>query len=199
MNDITKTHPVPPDDPEEARVLDSCARGEWEEFRYLFDKYRDRVYFLALSIVKDSALARDVTQASFIKVFKSLKWFDRRARFSTWLYRITYHQALDHYRRRRTRDEIPLTHAPGEGEIATSRGELFNSIAGKEFNEKIRAAVDALPVKLRTAVVLKYFEGCTFSEICEIVGCARGVLQKRLSQASAKLRDALGREISLSG
>jgi RNA polymerase sigma-70 factor (ECF subfamily) len=185
-----------PDDREEIRVIDACVRGDWEEFRYLFEKYRERVYFLALGIVKDSALARDVTQASFIKVFKSLKWFDRRAKFSTWLYRITYHQALDQYRRRRRRDEIPLTHAPGEGEPATPRGELFNSIAGKEFNEKIRAAVDALPIKLRTAVVLKYFEGCTFSEICEIVGCARGVLQKRLSQASAKLRDTLGREIS---
>jgi RNA polymerase sigma-70 factor (ECF subfamily) len=184
------------DDAEEIRVIDACVRGDWEEFRYLFEKYRERVYFLSLGIVKDAALARDVTQASFIKVFKSLRWFDRRAKFSTWLYRITYHQALDQYRRRRRRDEVPLAHAPAAGDTATPRGELFNSIAGKESNEKIRAAIDSLPVKLRTAVVLKYFEGCTFSEMCEIVGCARGVLQKRLSQASAKLRDALGREIT---
>ena len=56
---------------------------------------------------------------------------------------------------------------------------------------RLRAAIDALPVKLRTAVVLKYFEGCTFDEICEIAGCARGVLQKRLAQAGAVLRDAM--------
>jgi RNA polymerase sigma-70 factor (ECF subfamily) len=196
MSDAREPESLPPDDAEEARVLDACARGEWEEFRYLFDRYRERVFFLALGIVKDSALARDVTQASFIKVFKSLKWFDRRARFSTWLYRIVYRQALDQYRRRRTRDEVPLESAPREWESASPRGELLDSISDREVGAKIRAAVDSLPVKLRTVVLLRYFEGCTFSEICEIVGCARGVLQKRLSQASAKLRDRMDRELS---
>lgn len=181
------------DSAEELRVIDACARGDWEEFRLLFEKYRDRVYSLALGIVKDTALAHDVTQASFIKVFKSLRWFNRRAKFSTWLYRITYHQALDQYRKRRRRDEIPIEHLPPSGESSASRGEIPDAVADREESAMLRAAIEALPVKLRTVVVLKYFEGCTFDEMCEIVGCARGVLQKRLAQASATLRDALGR------
>lgn len=198
MNDTPNTHKVAPDDPEEGRVIDACIRGDWEEFRYLFEKYRGTVYSLALGIVRDAALARDVTQTTFIKVFKSLAWFDRRAKFSTWLYRITYHQALDQYRRRRRRDEIPMENLAGTTESSTSRGELLGSIADREDSERIRAAIDALPVKLRTVVLLKYFEGCTFDEMCQIVGCARGVLQKRLAQASAALRDAMGAD-GLSG
>lgn len=197
MKRDTGDNPAAHDDAEEIRVLDACVRGEWEEFRYLFDTYRDRVYYLALGIVKDPALAHDVTQASFIKVFKSLAWFDRRAKFSTWLYRIVYRQALDQYRRKRTRDEVPIENVPPGRESATPRGELLDSIAHREVSAKLREAVDSLPVKLRTVVALRYFEDCTFSEICEIVGCARGVLQRRLSQACAKLRDALGRDIHI--
>jgi len=184
-----------PDNAEELRVIDACVRGEWEEFRILFDAYRGKVYSLALGIVRDAALAHDVTQASFIKVFKSLRWFDRRAKFSTWLYRITYRQALDQYRKRRRRDEVPIEHLPAGKESSTPRGQIADSIADREAAERLRAAINALPIKLRTAVVLRYFEGCTFDEICEIVGCARGVLQKRLLQASALLRDTLDRGI----
>jgi len=187
-----------PDNAEELRVIDACVRGEWEEFRILFDAYRGKVYSLALGIVRDAALAHDVTQASFIKVFKSLRWFDRRAKFSTWLYRITYRQALDQYRKRRRRDEVPIEHLPAGKESSTPRGQIADSIADREAAERLRAAINALPIKLRTAVVLRYFEGCTFDEICEIVGCARGVLQKRLSQAHTALRDAMGAD-GLSG
>ncbi len=172
-------------------MIDACVRGDWEEFRLLFDKYRERVYSLALGIVRDAALAHDVTQASFIKVFKSLRWFDRRAKFSTWLYRIAYRQALDQYRSRRRRDEVPLDQFPGAEESSTPRGQIPDSIADREAAKRLRAAIDALPIKLRTAIVLRYFEGCTFDEMCEIAGCARGVLQKRLAQAHAALRDAM--------
>jgi len=186
------------DNAEELRVIDACVRGDWEEFRYLFEKYREKVYSLALGIVRDAALAHDVTQASFIKVFKSLRWFDRRAKFSTWLYRIAYRQALDQYRRRRRRDEVPIESLPAGGEFSTPRGQIADSVADREAAERLRAAINVLPIKLRTAVVLRYFEGCTFDEICEIVGCARGVLQKRLSQAHTALRDAMGAD-GLSG
>ena len=192
MNREQRAHHPGLDSAEELRVIDACVRGDWEEFRLLFERYRERVYALALGIVRDSALAHDITQASFIKVFKSLRWFDRRAKFSTWLYRIAYRQALDQYRRRRRRDEVPIEHLPAGVESSTPRGQIADSIADREAAERLRAAIDALPIKLRTAVVLRYFEGCTFDEICEITGCARGVLQKRLAQAHAALRDALG-------
>lgn len=180
-----------PDDSEELRIIEACAQGDWREFSYLFEKYRDRVYALALAIVKDSALARDVAQASFIKIYRSVRWFNRRSKFSTWVYRIAYHEALDQYRRRGARRESVLGEDSGDGTLRSEKGALFGEVARRDEGERVRAALESLPVKLRTAATLKYVEGLSYSEICGILGCARGVLQKRLARASEKLRRLL--------
>ena len=184
------------DDEEELRIIRSCAEGNWEDFSLIFKKYKDKVYFLALSVVKERALALDATQETFIKVFKSLKRFNKRSRFSTWLYRIAYNQALDQYRKVNRKGEVEFSDVLASSTLFSSRQEAFENIAKRELGDKIRAAVDTLPLKLRTAVVLKYVEGLTYTEICSIVGCARGVLQKRLSIAGKKLQVILKKEIS---
>lgn len=181
---------------EEKRIIRACAEGDWEEFSLLFEKYRERVYFLALSIVKERATALDVAQNTFIKVFKSLKHFNRRSRFSTWIFRITYNQALDQYRKTRRRGEVEYIEAAGPGAAPSSGGQLFREISERELGERALEAVGRLPLKLRTAVLLKHVEGLTYTEICEIIGCARGVLQKRLKKANEKLREMLRTEIS---
>ena len=183
-------------DEEESRIIRACAEGNWEDFSLIFEKYRDKIYSLALGIVKERALALDVTQNTFIKVFKTLRWFKRRSRFSTWLYRIAYNQALDQCRRRSRRGEVELSEALASDPGHADKADLFHSIARKELGEKLMAAVQSLPLKLRTAVLLRYIEGFTYSEICGIVGCARGVLQKRLGRAGEKLREILKDEIS---
>ncbi|MDD5556441.1 MAG: sigma-70 family RNA polymerase sigma factor [bacterium] len=179
---------------EELRAIDACIRGDVERFAPIFEAYRERVYYLALSIVKEQSLAKDVAQASFIKAFKALKWFNRRSSFSTWLFRITYNEALDAFRRRKRREE---REPAGEETTALLRSpgpDPFQRLAGDELRERVAAAVRALPVKLRTSVVLRYGEGLTFSEICSVMGCARGVLQRRLARAHAIIRDILGPE-----
>ena len=190
------TRKTAPDNEDELRIIRACAEGDWEKFSLLFEKYKDGVYFLALSIVKERALALDVAQNTFIKVFKSLKSFNRRSRFSTWIFRITYNQALDQYRQRRRKEEVEFSEALGAGELRSSRGQLFREISGRELSDKVRAAVEQLPLKLRTAVLLKYVEGLTYTEVCEIMGCARGVLQKRLKLADKRLKELLRDEIS---
>lgn len=189
------THSPMSDQNEELRIIRACVGGRWEEFGSLFSTYRDRVYFLALGIVKDGTLAADITQNTFIKVFRSLKWFNQRSRFSTWVFRIAYNQAIDEYRKRKRAGELESgvareTAPPSVG------ANPFNEVANSELQRKLAQAVEALPLKLRTAVILRYVEGLTFSEICHVTGCARGVLQKRLSRASETLKDILRVEIS---
>lgn len=191
MSEKPEPDPLTIDEQEEKRIVRACAGGDWKEFRLLFEKYREGVYFLALSIVKERSLARDVTQLTFIRVFKTLKWFNRRSRFSTWLYRVAYNQAIDQYRKKRRRGELEYREEVDSQGLHSPRDGLFRDIANRELGEKFRVALDSLPVKLRTAVVLKYIEGLTYSEICDIMGCARGVLQRRLERAGKKLRNML--------
>lgn len=182
----------PPEDAEEKRVIERCIEGEWGQFRYIFDKYIGKVHSLALRIVKNRESAADAAQESFIRVFRSLDRFDRRSSFSTWLYRITYNTALDYHRRERRKREREA----GPRERQKLDASHFEEIARGEARDKLKAAVEALPVKLRAVVHLKYAEGLSYSEICAVTGCARGVLQKRLGQAEKKLRETLQREIA---
>jgi len=68
--------------------------GDAHAYRYFIDKYRDMAYSLAISIVKDSAVAEEVTQDAFIKAYKALANFEQRSKFSTWLYKIVTNEAL---------------------------------------------------------------------------------------------------------
>ncbi len=179
-------------DTDEERAIDACIKGDWSEFRRIFEKYRTRVYTLAASVLKDRELAADAAQESFIRVFKSLERFDRRSRFATWLYRITYNTALDYYRKERRKRE----HETGPRERESAESSHFQEISRGEARDKLKAAIEALPVKLRAVVHMKYAEGLSYSEICVVTGCARGVLQKRLGQAEKKLRETLQREIA---
>ena len=113
------------DEEEEARIIRACAAGDWEKFSLIFERYKGKIYFLALSIVKEDALAMDVTQNTFIKVFKSLKRFNQRSRFSTWIYRITYNQALDMYRKAVRRGEVEFSEELGTRTLRSSKEELF--------------------------------------------------------------------------
>ena len=191
-------HPSPPaSDKSRLPVADAvlvrdAQHGNIEAFDELVRRHQERIYATVYHMTSSHEDADDLTQESFIKAYRALKSFKGDSSFFTWLYRIAYRQALDQYRRRRRRDEVPIEHLPAGVESSTPRGQIADSIADREAAERLRAAIDALPIKLRTAVVLRYFEGCTFDEICEITGCARGVLQKRLAQAHAALRDALG-------
>jgi len=68
--------------------------GDAHAYRYFIDKYRDMAYSLAISIVKDSAVAEEVTQDAFIKAYNALANFEQRSKFSTWLYKIVTNEAL---------------------------------------------------------------------------------------------------------
>ena len=141
-------------------------------FNLLVRKYQERLYWHIRKIVIDHDDADDVLQNTFIKVFKSLKRFNQRSKFSTWIFRVAYNQALDQYRKRSKRGEVELSEEGGSEKLRSSNQELFQDISRRELSNKIYEALELLPLKLRTAVVLKYIEGLSYSEICSIVGCA---------------------------
>jgi RNA polymerase sigma-70 factor (ECF subfamily) len=146
--------------------------------------------------VRNREAAKDVIQESFIKVFKSLKWFNRRSRLSTWIYRIVYNEALDRCRADKRRVQIEERETAGGILDAPSPADESDNFAQREIAEKIRTALNLLPMKVRTVAVLRYVEGLTYDEICDVIGCARGVAQRRLRKAGVILREMLKREIA---
>ena len=168
-------------------LVAACQRGERDAFRALFETYKDKVYSVALRFSGDSAVAMDIAQDTFLKLFSSIRDFRGEARFETWVYRLVVNSCLDH--KRRSWRLIPIAdellavlQAP-----ADSLGEVLRG----EMRQRVQSAVDRLSPDLRMVIVLRYTEGLSYEEIAEVLGCSQGTVASRLNRAHKALERRL--------
>jgi RNA polymerase sigma-70 factor (ECF subfamily) len=165
----------------DADILEGCRRSDPHAQRRAFDRYRDRVYSIALRFLKgDDAAAQDVTQEVFVKMFRAAPTFRAEARLSTWIYRIAANACVDELRRRRRLlffgdlpDAIHPTTSPDGAPGAP--------------NPEVLAAVHRLPPKMRITVMLRYFEDLSYDDIARALDCTTGTIASRLHRAHAIL------------
>jgi len=169
------------------KLVESCRRGERDAFRALFEAYKDRVYSIALRFSGDEALAMDIAQDVFVKLFSSIGEFRGEAAFSTWIYRLVVNCCLDH--KRRSWRLIPI--ADDLLAMLRAPGDSLDRMLHSEMRERVRAAVEKLSPELRMVVVLRYTEGLSYDEIAEVLGCASGTVASRLNRAHKMLERRL--------
>lgn len=171
----------------EKELVESCKRGEREAFRALFDSYKDKVYSIALRFSGEPALAMDIAQDTFLKLFSSIRDFRGDARFDTWIYRLVVNSCLD--QKRRARRLIPL---PGHlVETLRASSDSLADLLRSEVTGRVRSAVDRLAPDLRIVIVLRYTEGLSYDEIADVLGCAPGTVASRLNRAHGILERRL--------
>ncbi len=178
-------------------ALVSRARsGDAEAFRALVVRYQRKVYAVALGIVKDPDLAWDVAQDAFVRVHGHLGDFKGESAFSTWLFRIATHLAIDAVRKERPamKDDIDEVNEAsleggGEGILATALGnDPQQNALRRELADKIGEALAALPEKHRTILVLREVEGLSYEELAERLGLHKGTVMSRLFHARKKMQ-----------
>jgi RNA polymerase sigma-70 factor (ECF subfamily) len=169
-------------------LIEACRRGERDAFRTLFETYQDKIYSIALRFSGDQALAMDIAQETFLKLFSCMSEFRGDSSFGTWVYRLVVNSCLDH--KRRAWRLIPIA-----GEVmAVLRvpGDALHSLLHSEMRGRVQGAVEKLPADQRIAVVLRYTEELSYEEIAEVLGCSVGTVASRLNRA----HKALGRRLS---
>jgi RNA polymerase sigma-70 factor (ECF subfamily) len=167
-------------------LLAACRAGDREAFGRLFDLCRDRVYAIALGICGDRAAAADVSQEVFMKLLTRMAQFEGRARFTTWLYRMVVNAAVDERRASHRLTSLPDT-------LPDSRRH-DDDYERTERRRKIERAVQSLPAKLRTPLVLRHVEGLAYDEIARVLNLSAGTVASRLSRAHARLARELAEE-----
>ncbi|HEX8070779.1 MAG TPA: sigma-70 family RNA polymerase sigma factor [Pyrinomonadaceae bacterium] len=171
-------------------VVAACQRGDREAFRRLFELHKDRVYTVALYFFGgDEALAADVTQQVFLKLFTRIAQFRSEAEFATWLHRLTVNACVDERRKQRrltqlddADDALPFLPVSASHERRYARGEVA---------ARVQAAVAELKPKLRVVVLLKYFEGLSYEEMARALGCSKGTVASRLNRGHKALAHRL--------
>jgi RNA polymerase sigma-70 factor (ECF subfamily) len=180
----------------DAEVVDRVRRGETALFEILMRRHNQRVYRVARAVVKDEAEAEDVMQQAYINAFSHLKQFEDRAQFSTWLTRITLHEALS--RRRKMRPQQPLDELDGGDRPRDDMERLTSSLPDPErqayageLGRILEAAVDALPETYRAVFMLRAIEGLSTSETATGLDLGEEAVKTRLHRARAMVRRSI--------
>lgn len=173
-----------------AAVLD----GSEAAFGELVDRYKDRVFRLLGRYCRDSVECEDLAQDVFLKVFRKLHTFNHESQFFTWLYRITANAATDHLSRASSR-RLRLVEDTGVFERGDEDRESPTApLEQQELAQVTRDIVDSLPEKFRTILVLREFEGLSYTDIAEVLEIQLGTVESRLFRARQRFKDALTRQ-----
>ena len=173
----------------DGRVIEACQQGDRAAFQLLFETYKDKVFSIAVySSGGDRAVADDVTQQVFLKLFTAIRQFRGDSEFTTWLYRLVVNACLDERRRRRRLlpwGDTVATKNPSEKKPQEKQ------YARLEVAEAVRAAIGELKPKFRLPILLKYIDGLSYEEIASVMGCSKGTVASRLNRGHSQLAKRL--------
>lgn len=162
-----------------------------EVFGALIKRYEDRLkrYILRISNCGTDE-AEDILQNAFINAYRHLNAFDQEQSFSSWMYRITRNETINTYRKSRVRAE---GHAAGlDNELLESLASELNissDLETKQQREDIAKVLDAMDVKYRDVLVLKYLEGRDYKDISFILKKPMGTIATLLNRAKRRFRE----------
>ena len=165
-------------------IIEDFLLGKEGAFDILVKKYQDRILNIVYSIIGKDLESQDITQEIFLKVYNNLKYFRKKSKFSTWLYRITINTICDFLRKRRKFFDISYF---DKGLASTPEEELMK----KEDEEFLINLLSKIPLKYRTAFVLKEIDNLNYKEIAEILHCSIGTVESRIYRARQFLKNLL--------
>ena len=173
----------------DGRVIEACQQGDRAAFQLLFETYKDKVFSIAVySSGGDRAVADDVTQHVFLKLFTAIRQFRGDSEFTTWLYRLVVNACHDESRRRRRL--LPLGDTVAMRNPADKKPQEKH-YARLEVAEAVQGAIAQLKPRFRLPILLRYIEGLSYDEIASVLGCSKGTVASRLNRGHSQLAKRL--------
>ncbi len=187
------------DHDEDFRLVALAQKGDMRAYDELVTRHRGRIFAMIRNMIHSEADAWDISQEVFIKAWHALPRFEAKARFSTWIYRISHNAVYDWTRRRKIEsvgelnDEIFTREKIDSGSFTTpSGGEApDDTMAQGELRLKIQIALNKLSAEHREVVLLKDVQGLSYKEIAEAMSSTLGTVMSRLYYARQKLQTLL--------
>ena len=178
----------------EAENIERARGGDAAAFECLYQSHCKRVYAICLRMLGNTTDAEDLTQESFLLLFRKLHTFRGESAFSTWLHRLVVNTVLMHLRKR-SLPAVSMEAGPApDGETAPSSFDIAASdlrLEGSIDRINLRRCIAQLPVGSRAIFVLHDIEGYQHHEIAEMLGRSEGVSKSQLHRARKRLRELL--------
>lgn len=168
------------------QCIELILEGNTAAFSVLVERHKQMVFSIALKIVQNREEAEEVAQDSFVKAFESLASFEKKAKFTTWLYRITYNAAISRTRKKRV-DCCPLNDSLVYQYAEDTVDQTIKGLNEIEQKQMIDKALSQLPEEDNLLIHLYYYAGHSVSEIGTITGLKESNTKVRLHRIRQKL------------
>ena len=181
---------------DQENIIARARRGDADAFEQLVIAYRDQVFRLALRMCGNEADADEVAQEAFLSAWKALPNFRGDSQFSTWLYQLTSHAAIDLLRREKRQIAAEdITEVSVSDPAPSPQQQAERS----ETRQAVRDAMGQLSPEYRQIVVLRFLQELSYEEIGAVLKLPPGTVKSRLNRAKAQLKDILSKNGNLFG
>jgi RNA polymerase sigma-70 factor (ECF subfamily) len=177
----------------EREAITSAQRGDAGAFEYLYKAHCRHVYSVCLRMIKNPAEAEDLTQQTFLQVFRKIGTFRGQSEFSTWLHRVTVNIVLMHLRRKKRAEILfeDLNRSGSEDETRPEQSGNDTSMLGAIERLNLRRAIRRLPSGYKRLLLYYDLLGYKHKEIARYLGCSTGCTKSQLHKARKRLRQLL--------
>lgn len=173
----------------DSELVDLFRKGQERVFNLLVERHKEKIYYLALRMVRNHQDALDISQDTFLKAYKNLKNFKGESTFFAWLYRIACNLCLNFIKREKFQSFLsfgdltkPLSRPKDSPDFSYERNQL---------SEAIDEAINHLPPQQRIAFILHHYEGLPHHKIAQLLGKKEGTIKVNYFQAIKKLQKTL--------
>jgi len=174
--------------------IDKILNGDTSAFAVLVDRYKDLVYTLAIRMVKNREEAEEISQDTFIKVYKSLSKFKGTSKFSTWIYKVAYNTCLDRLKKIKRQYNTVAIDQYTEHQVKTI-DDALDKIEEEEKQLVIKNCLELLPSEDSFLLTLFYFEELSLDEISKVVGLTPNNIKVKLFRSRKKLATLLNERL----
>ncbi len=176
-------------------LVEAAKAGDQRAFDALVQRYRKRIYALALHMTRSASEADDIAQEVFLKAYRALPDFEGRSQFFTWVYRMAVNRSLNARRDRLRRGEDTLDDPRLELAVAVdARSNPGREAELRQTYARLLRALDQLPIDMRTTVILVSLQGMSHGEAGVIQKVSEGTIAWRMHEARRRLHEAMSPE-----
>ena len=175
-------------------LIEQCLAGNQAAWETIVRQNWRKVFNVAYKFVGKHDEAEDLTQDIFLKIFKALNTFDRRANFQTWIVSISRNLCIDHYRSvRKERQTVARDVDMADLQPASAERGPYAAAEHQDLRALLRVALETLPATLRTAVVLRDLQELSYQEIADRLRLPEGTVKSRINRGRIELAHQLRR------
>ena len=180
----------------DAQLMLRVREGDEESFGVLLEKYRSPVIRFVYRMVQDQAIAEELGQEVFLRVYRSRATYEPTAKFTTWLFRIATHLALNWLRDGKNERGHQRLDDEGDGEmpvreVADRRPSVEQRMVYQTRLQEVRDAIALLPEKQRAAVLMHKYEEMEYAQIAQVLECSESAVKSLVFRAYETLRARL--------